>query len=60
MKVIETQKFKLAKSKYPKSEMTPYNPFAVCTKSTGREDKEKYENCIQNLKKQNRKKNKKD
>jgi len=59
MKIIETKQFKLAKNKYPKNEMTPYNPFAVCTESTGREDKEKYERCIQSLKKQNRKRNKK-
>jgi len=47
MKIIQTQKFeKLSKNKYPKSETTPYNPWAVCTDSAGREDKEKYERCV--------------
>lgn len=27
------------------------NPWAVCTKSTGREDKKKYEKCVKNVKK---------
>jgi len=56
VKIIETEKYKLAKSKYPKSEMTPYNPWAICSNSTGREDKEDYESCIHSVKKQNKKK----
>jgi len=28
------------------------NPWAVCTKSVGREDKEKYEKCVMDVKKQ--------
>lgn len=28
-----------------------YNPFAVCTKSVGREDKAKYERCVMDVKK---------
>lgn len=27
------------------------NPFAVCTRSVGREDKEKYESCVMQVKK---------
>jgi hypothetical protein len=47
--------------KYPKSEMKPYNPFAVCTESVGRDDKDKYERCIQHVKEQNKdKKDKRD
>ncbi len=62
MKVIMTANFqKLAKSKYPKSETEPYNPWAVCNKSTGgnAEEKEKFERCVKHLKDQNKKKNKK-
>ena len=58
MKEIETEQYKLAKKKYPKSETTPYNPWAVCTDSAGREDKAKYERCIMHVKQQNKKKNK--
>ena len=50
---------KIAKSKYPKSETEPYNPWAVCTESAGREDKGKYERCVKHIKKQNKDKNKK-
>jgi|2_EtaG_2_1085320.scaffolds.fasta_scaffold50632_4 hypothetical protein len=32
------------------------NPWAICTASVGREDKEKYEKCIKSVKKQNRSK----
>ena len=28
------------------------NPWAVCTKSVGREDKEKYEKCVMDVKKE--------
>lgn len=62
MKTIETNSFlKLSKSKYPKSETEPYNPWAVCNKSTDgkKEDPEKFERCVQHLRDQNRKKNKK-
>ncbi len=62
MKIISSEKYlKLAKSEYPKSETEPYNPWAVCNKSTGgkKEEPEKFERCVQHLKSQNRKKNKK-
>jgi hypothetical protein len=29
------------------------NPWAICTASVGREDKEKYEKCVKSVKKQN-------
>ena len=29
------------------------NPWAICTDSVGREDKEKYEKCVKSVKKQN-------
>ena len=29
-----------------------YNPWAVCTSSVGREDKEKYEKCVKDVKDQ--------
>jgi hypothetical protein len=32
------------------------NPWAICTASVGREDKEKYEKCVKSVKKQNRSK----
>ena len=48
---------KAAKSKYPKSETGPYNPWAVCTESVGREDEEKYESCVRQVKEQNRRRN---
>jgi len=51
---------KKSKEKYPDSEMKPYNPFAVCTKSVGRDDPDKYESCIQQVKQQNRETNMKD
>lgn len=57
-KMLEAKKNK--KSKYPKSETTPYNPWAVCTDSVGREDKEKYERCVKHVKEDNRERNKKD
>jgi len=34
------------------------NPWAICTSSVGREDKEKYEKCVKSIKAQNRGKNK--
>ena len=52
MKTIRTASFnKLSKKK----EWDP-NPWAVCTDSVGREDKDKYERCVQKVKqKQNTK-----
>lgn len=61
MKEIVSQGFAvLAKSKYPKSETEPYNPWAVCNKSTGgkKKDKDKFERCVHHLKDQNRDTNK--
>ena len=29
------------------------NPWAICTASVGREDKDKYERCVKSVKKQN-------
>ena len=61
MKTFCSESFdKIAKSKYPKSETEPTNPWAVCTDKVGREDKAKYERCVQHIKEQNRKKNKKE
>jgi hypothetical protein len=57
MKEIVSRGFsKLSKSKYPKSETEPYNPWAVCNKSTGgkKEDPDKFERCVHHLKEQNR------
>lgn len=47
-----------AKSKIPKDELKPYNPFAVCNTSVGTEDSPKRERCIHHIKDQNKKKNK--
>ncbi len=63
MKVLHSESFsRVAKSKYPKNETEPYNPWAVCNKSTGgkKEEPKKFERCVQHLKDQNRKKNKKE
>ena len=60
MKNIQTESFeRFAKSKYPKSETEPYNPWAVCNKSTGgkKKGKEKFERCVQHLKDENKEKN---
>ena len=35
---------------------TENNPWAICTASVGREDKEKYEKCVKSVKNQNRSK----
>jgi hypothetical protein len=40
---------KLAKSKGKKKQYNP-NPWAVCTKSVGRDDKKKYERCVLDVK----------
>ena len=46
VKIIRTASFnKLSKKK----EWDP-NPWAVCTDSVGREDKDKYERCVQEVK----------
>lgn len=61
MKIIISENYsKLAKSKYPKSETEPTNPWAVCNKSTGGKKKSpaKFERCVQHVKQQNRKENK--
>ncbi len=58
MKIIETNNFKKIAGKIPKRELEPANPFAICTESVGRENKDKYERCIMKIKKQNREKNK--
>ena len=59
-KAAEKAKGKDKKSKYPKNETEPYNPWAVCTDSVGRDDKEKYERCIQHVKEDNKKRNRDD
>lgn len=55
MKNLQTKSF----IKMAKSETEPYNPWAVCNKSTGgkKDAPEKFEKCIQHLKKKNRKDN---
>jgi hypothetical protein len=52
MKIIRTAGYIEAKKN--KKNWNP-NPWAVCTKSTGREDKKKYERCIQDVKKKQKK-----
>ena len=56
MKIIETNLF-LKLAKIPKSELEPYNPFAVCSTSVGTEDTPARERCIKHIKKQNKEKN---
>ena len=53
---------KFAEGKYPESETEPYNPWAVCNKSTGgkKEAPEKFERCVHHLKEQNKEENMKD
>lgn len=51
---------KKKKEKYPKEETEPYNPWAVCTDSVGRDDKEKYERCVKKVKDQNKERNEKE
>jgi hypothetical protein len=59
MRIIVSEEFsKLSKSKYPKSETEPTNPWAVCTDRVGRDDEDKYERCVHHIKDQNRKENK--
>ena len=59
MKILKTVNYlKIAKSKYPKSETEPYNPWAVCNKSTGgkKKNSDKFEKCVHHLKEENKKK----
>ena len=44
-----TNWFKQAKSRKKTKEWNP-NPWAVCTKSVGREDADKYERCVMDVK----------
>ena len=63
MKTLYSEHYnKIADSKYPKSETEPYNPWAVCNKSTGgeKESPEKFERCVHHLKEQNKEENTKD
>jgi len=39
---------------YSLSEAKENNPWAICTSSVGREDKEKYEKCVKSVKAQNK------
>lgn len=59
MKIIKTSSY-LKKAKIPESETTPYNPWAVCNKSTGGKKKnpDKFEKCVHDIKKKNKKENK--
>jgi hypothetical protein len=52
MKKIVTASYKQAKRK-KKTGKKKYkvNPWAVCTKSVGRDDAEKYERCVMDVKK---------
>lgn len=57
MKILYSEYFnKIAKNKYPKNEIKPYNPWAVCNESTGgkKEEPEKFERCVKHLKEQNK------
>jgi hypothetical protein len=40
---------------YKKVHAKQNNPWAICTKSVGREDKDKYEKCILDVKKDKKK-----
>ena len=58
---IATSDLKLIMSKIPKIDTAEQedvfteenNPWAICTASVGRKDKEKYEKCVKSVKKQN-------
>jgi hypothetical protein len=58
---IAISDLKLIMSKIPKIDTADQedvfteenNPWKICTKSVGREDKEKYERCVKSVKKQN-------
>jgi len=43
---MKTNWFKKISKKYSKKETEPYNPWAVCTESVGRDDEDKYEKCV--------------
>jgi len=47
MKILKTASF----SKLSKKKKWDPNPWAVCTDSVGREDPDKYERCVQEVKK---------
>jgi hypothetical protein len=53
--VVESKKRKKKKST-EEAEKFEYNPWAVCTKTVGRENKAKYERCVKEVKKKERKK----
>jgi len=59
MKILKTSSYsKITKSKYPKEETTPYNPWAVCSDNIDKEkEPEKHERCVQHIKDKNREKN---
>ena len=59
MKILKTSNY-IKKAEYPKAEIEPYNPWAVCNNSTGgkKEEPAKFENCVQDVKEQNRGDNK--
>ena len=60
MKIIKTAEYNKIAKKYPKSETTPYNPWAVCNESIGgkKESPEKFERCVHHIKDQNKGENK--
>jgi len=56
--IISNNFIKLAK--IPKKDLEPTNPFAVCETTVGKKkNSKKFERCIKDIKKQNRKKHKK-
>jgi len=54
MKILKTSNY-IKKAKYPKEEIEPYNPWAVCNDSTGgkKEEPAKFERCVNHVKEQN-------
>jgi len=54
--IVRTAKRKQSKRKKKRKKKKDWdpNPWAVCTKSVGRKNKEKYERCVQKVKKQQR------
>lgn len=50
MKEIKTIGYRKIEAKKKKSEDWDSNPWAICTKSVGRDDKDKYEKCVQDVK----------
>lgn len=63
MKILTSGHFtRVSEGKYPEAEVEPYNPWAVCNKSTGgkEESPEKFERCVHHLKEQNKEENTKD